>query len=466
MRIILLGAPGSGKGTQARRLVEKYKVPQISTGDILRAAVEEGSEAGRKADEIMRQGGLVPDGLVIEMVSERVLKSDTRRGFILDGFPRNIPQAQELDTRLGWVSRPIQMVVNFELDRSTLVKRITGRRNCENCGAIFNIHFNTPRTRGKCDECSGPLTRRADDNDDTAHNRLEVYARETELLVQYYRAQHKLRTLNCDADPEAIFGRLCEMVDTEIRPLENKVVSMHGGDHGLHTQIVGGKIVRDTTGSEARITRVQPRDNAPSEAEAGKSVAADKSGESAKTGRTGAGRKPGRAAAKVANAADAAPGTAAPAATGKTVKKAAGKTTAKTAKKKVAKTAAKKTAAAKTTTRKKTAKKSTAKKAVKKVAPKVAKKKAAKKKAAKTAAKKTAAAKTTTRKKTAKKSTAKKAVKKVAPKVAKKKAAKKKAAKTAAKKTAAAKNPTRKKVAKKPTARKTARKAGGRKGAR
>jgi adenylate kinase len=201
MRIILLGAPGSGKGTQARRLVDNYKVPQISTGDLLRAAAEEGSEIGRTAERLMKEGALVPDSLVIELVSQRMLKPDTRRGFILDGFPRNIPQAQELDTRLGWVSRPIQMVINFEVEETVLVQRLTGRRNCKKCGAIYNIYFDPPRVRDRCDDCGAALSVRDDDNEETVRSRLVVYHQQTELLVQYYRAQHKLRTLNANGDP-------------------------------------------------------------------------------------------------------------------------------------------------------------------------------------------------------------------------------------------------------------------------
>jgi adenylate kinase len=262
MRIILLGAPGSGKGTQARRLVDTYKVPQISTGDILRSAISEGAEAGQRVEEIMKSGGLVPDDLVIELVSQRVLKSDSRRGFILDGFPRNIPQAQELDTRLGWVSRPIQIAINFEVDEESLTQRLTGRRTCENCGAIYNVFLNPPAEAGRCDACgSAALRQRPDDNEETVAARLKVYHQETELLVQYYRAQHKLRTLNANGDTDEIFARLCEMIDREIRPLENKVVSIHGTLEGstTHTTIVGGKIVREVAGNDVRTTRVQPR---------------------------------------------------------------------------------------------------------------------------------------------------------------------------------------------------------------
>ena len=436
MRIILLGAPGSGKGTQARKLVETYKVPQISTGDILRAAVSEGNEAGRRAEQIMKDGQLVPDDLVIELVSQRVLKADTRRGFILDGFPRNIPQAQELDTRLGWVSRPIQIAVNFEVDESSLLKRITGRRTCGNCGAIYNIHFRPPKTRGRCDECGESLVRRDDDTEETVRSRLEIYHAETEYLVQYYRAQHKLRTLNANGDTGDIFHRLCEMIDTEIRPLENKVVSVHGGEgSATHTQIVGGKIVREVAGTELRTTRVQPRPSPEGEVSTG----ADRAGAQGKSAARNA--KP----AKKAGAATA--GTARKTAeTARSAKAAASKPAASRA------TTAKKPAAKKPTAKKSTSKKATSKKST-------AKKSTAKKSTTKKSASRKAAAKKSTKTAPSRKVAAKKTTKKAASKVVRKKTATKKTAanrKTTARKKTGAAAPARKKVQSKTTGRKAA----------
>ncbi len=463
MRIILLGAPGSGKGTQARRLVEVYKVPQISTGDILRAATVGGSEAGRRAGELMGQGQLVPDQLVIELVSERVLKADSRRGFILDGFPRNIPQAQELDTRLGWVSRPIQIAVNFEVDRASLMKRLTGRRSCENCGEIYNIHFQPPRSRGRCDSCGGPLVRREDDTEETARQRLEVYHQETELLVQYYRAQHKLRTLNANGDPDEIFKRLCEMIDTEIRPLESKVISVHGAEGGAtYTQIVGGKIVREVAGSEVRTTRVQPRQHPEAEepepaakrprrkAAAGKPAPAAKDAQAPRAAPGAGGTKTAektaekKSTAKKAATTTPAKGQAVGASAKRTTarkKAAAARAARPAATKKVEKKAAKKTSAKKAAARKPAARKAAAKKATKKVVSKKAARKApVGRTAAKKVVRKKAAGKAAPRKVAAKKATARRS----AP-----------ARKTAAKKTAARKT-TAKKVAKKTTARKAA----------
>ncbi|MFT5113228.1 MAG: adenylate kinase [Parasphingorhabdus sp.] len=262
MRIILLGAPGSGKGTQSKKLVEKYKVPHISTGDILRGAVESGSELGQQVQSIMEEGGLVPDDIVIQLVSDRLQMPDTRRGFILDGFPRSIPQAQELDTRLSWVSRPIQMTVNLTVEEPVLIKRLAGRLTCPECGAIYNSYFSKPAKKGICDQCENiDLYQRNDDNAVTAKVRLANYHEETEYLVQYYRAQHKLRTLDAGGSPDAIFDRLNEMVDTEIRPLENKVVSILSGEESssIDTSIAGGKIVRQTSIVESRRTLLQPR---------------------------------------------------------------------------------------------------------------------------------------------------------------------------------------------------------------
>ncbi|GJL83624.1 MAG: hypothetical protein DHS20C01_32580 [marine bacterium B5-7] len=465
MRIILLGAPGSGKGTQARKLVELYKVPQISTGDILRAAVEEGSEAGKKAERIMNEGGLVPDALVIEMVSERVLKTDTRRGFILDGFPRNIPQAQELDTRLGWVTRPIQMVINFDVTADSLLQRITGRRNCDDCGAIFNIYTNPPQVRGRCDICQGrKLKQREDDNETAARAQLKAYQQESELLMQYYRAQHKLRTLNADNPPLEVFEKLCEMIDTEIRPLENKVISIHGSVEGVatHTHIIGGKIVRESSGTESRTTRMQPR-------QASEINLAD-SHESKPGRRRKAARRPASAKKNIAETKS---GDIAlePAVKKSTAKKAGSKkvaakkaTVKKSASKKAAtrkvttkKTTVKKTAAKKTVTKKRSSKKIAAKKATKKksTAKKVTAKKSASKKAAtrKVTAKKTTASKVA-RKTAAKKATAKKAIARKA--VSKKRVTKKIAAKKSTKKKSTAKKAASKKVAASKVARKTA----------
>jgi adenylate kinase len=259
MRIVLLGAPGSGKGTQAKMMAENYKVPHISTGEILRAAVAEKSLLGKKIAGIMKTGDFVSDDIVIDAVVSNLRRPESRRGFILDGFPRNIPQAQELDTRLGWVTRPLQLALHFVLDSNILVKRTTGRVVCRDCGAIYNLHFSRPKKRGICDQCeSSSLGQRSDDNEKSVRRRLEAYENETAPLIAYYRAQHKLRTVPAAATVPELFRFLCEVVDVEIRPLEKKVIPdvLHR-KNVLHrksrsevvTQIRGGGIVAGQTSS-------------------------------------------------------------------------------------------------------------------------------------------------------------------------------------------------------------------------
>ena len=225
MRIVLLGVPGSGKGTQAKLMAEKYRVPQISTGDILRAAVADKTEVGKKVAAVMAAGDLVSDDIVIDAVTDRLRGAESRRGFVLDGFPRNIPQAQELDTRLGWMGRPVQLVLHLVVEDDVVVKRVTGRLTCANCGAIFNKFFSPPAKRDVCDQCgSKKLEHRDDDNAKTVRARLASYERDTSPLISYYRAQHKLRTIPASGGTDGIFGAICEVVDTEIRPLDKKVV--------------------------------------------------------------------------------------------------------------------------------------------------------------------------------------------------------------------------------------------------
>jgi len=226
MRIVLLGAPGSGKGTQAKMMAQKYKVPQISTGDILRAAVAEKTEIGKKVSAIMEAGELVSDDIVIDAVTDRLRANESRRGFVLDGFPRNIPQAQELDTRLGWLGRPLQLVLQFALDNEIVIKRVTGRLSCGECGAIYNRYFSRPSRPGVCDKCgSKQLSHRSDDTEKTVRARLQTYDQDTAPLSAYYKAQHKLRTIQAGGEVEQIFSVICEVVDIEIRPLEKKVTA-------------------------------------------------------------------------------------------------------------------------------------------------------------------------------------------------------------------------------------------------
>jgi len=219
MRIVLLGAPGSGKGTQAKLLVEKYKIPQVSTGDLLRASVAAGSDLGRKAKSAMEGGQLVTDEIVLGIIQERLSKPDAKGGFVLDGFPRNIPQAQALDSTLARLGQPLQLALLVDVNRDVLAKRITGRRTCSQCGAIYNIYFSPSKPPGKCGKCGGALSQRSDDNEETVRKRLMVYEDQTAPLVLYYKAQGKLRTVRGVGGINEIFKSVTDIIEAQIRPL-------------------------------------------------------------------------------------------------------------------------------------------------------------------------------------------------------------------------------------------------------
>ncbi len=187
MRIVLLGPPGCGKGTQAKEIVSSYNIPQISTGDMLRLAVKNGSPMGKEAKKFMDEGLLVPDKVVIGIVEERLQGSDCQDGFILDGFPRTIPQADALEEVLKKIGRPLQGVISFEVDDVILIERLSGRRICKECGCGYHVSFDPPRVEGKCDKCGGELFQRDDDKRETIKERLEVYRRQTASLLSYYK---------------------------------------------------------------------------------------------------------------------------------------------------------------------------------------------------------------------------------------------------------------------------------------
>jgi len=212
MRIVLLGAPGSGKGTQSQRLVERLGIPQVSSGDLLRAAVARGTELGRRAKEAMDGGRLVDDSLVLQMIRERLGAGDTRRGFILDGFPRTLAQAEALERLLRDLTQPLDAVVQLEVDAAELVRRISGRRCCADCGRVFNL-FTSPRTAIESEPCpktGAPhrLTQRPDDNEATVAERLRVYEEKTRPLVDFYRARGLLRVIDAMGDVEEVSRRL------------------------------------------------------------------------------------------------------------------------------------------------------------------------------------------------------------------------------------------------------------------
>jgi len=195
MNLILFGPPGAGKGTQAQFLVDTYKIPQISTGDMLRAAVKNQTPLGLKAQEIMQQGGLVSDEIVLGIVEERLAQDDCRSGFVLDGFPRTIPQADALVLILQRLGRSIEHVISLEVDTDEIVKRLSGRRSCPSCGKGYHVTYDAPRQAGVCDACATGLVQRDDDREETVRNRLTVYDQQTAPLKEYYRDQHLLRAI-------------------------------------------------------------------------------------------------------------------------------------------------------------------------------------------------------------------------------------------------------------------------------
>jgi adenylate kinase len=210
MRIVLLGAPGSGKGTQAKKLVADYGYPQVSTGDLLRDAVARGTEHGLRAKAAMNAGQLVSDEIVLGILKDRIAQPDAANGFILDGFPRNLAQAEALEGVLAELGKPLDAAVLMDLDHSILLKRLTGRRSCTGCGRVYNIHFLPPPADGRCESCGGELVQRADDKEETIGRRLEVYRAETEPLVAYYEKLGKLKTVDADAEFDVVYGRLVE----------------------------------------------------------------------------------------------------------------------------------------------------------------------------------------------------------------------------------------------------------------
>ena len=440
MRIVLIGAPGSGKGTQAKKLVAKYAVPQISTGDLLRAAVAAGTPLGMQAKAAMDAGQLVSDQIVLDMIEERMTEPDTHKGFILDGFPRNLLQAEALDALLARLGRPLDAAILIDVDFDLLIQRIAGRRTCSSCGQMYNIYSSPPKLDGLCDVCGGKLHHRADDTEQTISNRLRVYEAQTAPLIDYYKRQAKQYSVDGTGEIEEVFQRLCEIIDNlpsmrveaaaaapEQKPAmpEPAVASTEQEEASAEPEEAPKASVKKAISKQAVTKKAVAKKKTAGEAQAGKKKAVAKQAVKKK------------AASKKAIAK-------------KVVKK---KTAVKTAVSKKKAMSKKKAAVKKATTKKKVAtKKSTVKKtSVRKKAavkrPSTPKKAVKNKTTAKNkiAAKKTSMKKKTAAKKTAikKKAAAKKAtVKKKA--VSKKKGALKKAV-------AKRKTPTKKKVATKKT---------------
>ena len=210
MRIVFLGAPGSGKGTQSQRLVERHGIPQVSTGDLLRVHVREGTELGRRAKAVMDAGQLVDDATILGMVRERLAAPDAARGFILDGFPRTVPQAEGLDQMLAAIGQPLDAAVLFDVDPGLLVKRISGRRTCEDCGRVFNVHTAPPPSPPPCGgQCGTPrLVQRPDDKEETVARRLAVYDEQTRPLAGFYEQRGLLRSIDAEGDLPTVTARL------------------------------------------------------------------------------------------------------------------------------------------------------------------------------------------------------------------------------------------------------------------
>lgn len=215
MKLILLGPPGAGKGTQAKMLMDRYGIPQISTGDILRAAVKSGTPMGLKAKSFMDAGGLVPDEVVVGIVRERLQQDDCGAGFILDGFPRTVPQADALDEALMALGRPLDVVVSLVVDVEALVERLTGRRTCKDCGRGYHVSFAPTKVVGICDACGGELLQRDDDREQTIRRRLDVYSEQTSPLIDYYRKSGLLSEVDGMLSMDAVQGSILSLLRQE-----------------------------------------------------------------------------------------------------------------------------------------------------------------------------------------------------------------------------------------------------------
>lgn len=212
MRLILFGPPGAGKGTQAKLLGQRYGIPQVSTGDILREAIKKGTSLGLEAKGYMDSGGLVPDRVVIGIIEERLQEEDCGKGFMLDGFPRTIAQAEALSLVLRGLKRDLGCVINIDIDHEELWKRLTGRRVCSKCGEEFNIFYKKPSQENICAKCGAILIQREDDKEATIEKRLKVYKEQTEPLIDYYRRENKLKTVAGQGDIATVFQKICQLL--------------------------------------------------------------------------------------------------------------------------------------------------------------------------------------------------------------------------------------------------------------
>jgi len=212
MRIVFLGAPGSGKGTQAKLMVETFGIPQISTGDLLRAAVKAKSELGLKAQAAMQAGELVSDDIVLGMIKERIQQPDASKGYILDGFPRNVSQAHSLDTLLSELNQPLDNAILIDVPEEALLQRLLGRLTCASCGSVCNRFTSPPKVENVCDNCGGELQHRSDDNEDTIRNRLTVYQEQTAPWIELYKKQGIFESIDGQKDINVIGAQLTELL--------------------------------------------------------------------------------------------------------------------------------------------------------------------------------------------------------------------------------------------------------------
>lgn len=205
MKIVMLGAPGAGKGTQAKMISEKYKIPHISTGDIFRANIKENTELGQKAKTYMDKGLLVPDELVVDLVVDRLAQDDAANGYVLDGFPRTIPQAEALDAALKKIGEKLDYAIDVDVPDENIIRRMSGRRACVSCGGTYHIKYNPTKTEGICDACGGELILRDDDKPETVKQRLDVYHEQTQPLIDYYTKAGILKEVDGTVDLDAVF---------------------------------------------------------------------------------------------------------------------------------------------------------------------------------------------------------------------------------------------------------------------
>lgn len=212
MKIIMLGAPGAGKGTQAKQIADKYAIPHISTGDIFRANLKAGTELGKKAKEYMDQGLLVPDELTCDLVMDRISQDDCKNGFVLDGFPRTIPQAEALDAALSKINEKMDYAIDVDVPDENIVNRMSGRRACLNCGATYHIVSIPTKVEGICDRCGSQVVLRDDDQPETVKKRLDVYHEQTQPLIDYYKEQNILKTVDGTQPMEDVFAAIVEIL--------------------------------------------------------------------------------------------------------------------------------------------------------------------------------------------------------------------------------------------------------------